>query len=304
MRRDQIIAGVGRPTLELLGSVHRLPPPGASAELVQFSIQGSGAVATALVALLEWGYRCRLAGRISDDAMGGLIRAGFEFDGFDASALVVAPGRISPFDIVALQEAAEMERTVLHTAGTLLPLTAEELQPSFTHGCAALLVDGTEPEAQVAAAEAAQRQGIPVVYDASQEIPRAEDLLARTSVLVASERFAAELCPRSELLQSLEGLQELGPRVVIVTMGKDGSLGLGEDGPVQQPIFQEIRPRDRGGAGHVFFAGVVHGLLEGWPLGALIRFATAAAGLSCREIGARGGIPALAEVETLAGRRA
>lgn len=300
-RRDQVIAGIGRPTLELVGSVHRLPPPGGTAELAQFSIQGSGAAATALVALLEWGYRCRLAGRVSDDPIGRLIRTGFEFEGFDASGLIATPGQLSPFAIVALQEAEVMERTVLHTDGTLPPLTATELRPAFTEGCAALVVDGTEPDAQVAAAEAAHGRGIPVIFDASTEGPRSRDLLAHTDVLVAAERFAAELCPRAELSQSLESLRRLGPRVAIVTMGVEGSMGVDEQGATQQPIFTEIRPRERGGAGHVFLAGVVHGHLQGWDLGTMLTFATAAAGLSCREIGARGGIPALAEVEALAG---
>ncbi|MDY0002938.1 MAG: PfkB family carbohydrate kinase [Polyangia bacterium] len=301
MRRDRTIAGVGRPTLELIGTAHRLPPPGHSAELLQFSVQGGGAVATALVALLEWGYQCRLAGRVSNDAMGRLIREGFEFDGFDASGLVVVPGQVSPFSIITLQEATEMERTVLQTAGTLTPLFAGELRRGFSEGCDALLVDGSEPEAQIAAADEARRHDIPVLYDASEEGPRSRDLLALSNLLVASERFAAEVCPCSELRQSLHCLRDLGPRLVIVTMGKDGSLGLGEGDLVQQPIFGEIQPRERGGAGHVFFAGVAHGFVQGWDLARLIRFATAAAGLSCREIGARGGIPTLAETLALSG---
>ena len=65
---------------------------------------------------------------------------------------------------------------------------------------------------------------------------------------------------------------------------------------MRQPIFHEITPRERGGTGYHFFAGVVHGLLQQWKLDRMLRFASAAAGLATREIGSLGGTTSLAEV--------
>lgn len=301
MREPKTILGVGRPTLELLGTVHRLPSPGGSSELSQFSIQGSGAVTTALVALLEWGHRCRLAGRVSDDSMGHMILSGLAFDGFDSSGLVVTPGCVSPFAFVALAEGEgpgdALERTLFHTAGTLPPLGAGEVDLGLVDGCHALLIDGSEPEAELAAAEAAQAAGVPVFFNAGRETATSERLLAHTTVLIASERFAAEMAPHPEVPESLARLRARGPNLAIVKMGIDGSIGLGDTAPIRQPIFDGISTRERGGAGHIFFAGVTHGILRGWTLDRVLRFATAAAGLSCREIGSLGGIPSLPEVE-------
>ena len=50
---------------------------------------------------------------------------------------------------------------------------------------------------------------------------------------------------------------------------------------------------DTTGAGDVFHAGAVYGLLQGWPVDDTLRFAAAAAALKCERIGGRPGIPTL-----------
>ena len=54
------------------------------------------------------------------------------------------------------------------------------------------------------------------------------------------------------------------------------------------------------GAGDVFRAGFIYALLRGWSTPDLLRFANAAAAVSCTRLGALGGIPTLEEVEELA----
>ncbi len=294
------ILGIGRPSVEMLGTVARLPSRGESADLRQFSIQGSGSVATALVALLEWGHRCRLAGQTSDDVFGALVRDSFAFEGFETRGLVTAAGYLSPFSFVALEETERMERTVIQTPGNVPPLAADEVDPALLDGCAALLIDGTEVEAQLTMAETARARGLPVLFDASCYGERQAELLAASDVLIASERFTAEVAPRAELEDSLVALQQQGPGLVIITMGVEGAIGRRDGATVRQPIFHGITPRERGGTGPLFFAGVVHALLQGWSLERQLRFASAAAGLACREIGSRGGIPSLEEVVTTA----
>ena len=60
-----------------------------------------------------------------------------------------------------------------------------------------------------------------------------------------------------------------------------------------------VKPFDTTGAGDVFHAGFIHGLLEEWELERSLRFAAAAAALSTRKLSGRGGIPELMEVNKL-----
>jgi sugar/nucleoside kinase (ribokinase family) len=56
---------------------------------------------------------------------------------------------------------------------------------------------------------------------------------------------------------------------------------------------------DTTGAGDIFHAGFIYGLLQGWPLEQQLDFACAAAALNCTASGARGGIQSVAAVEEL-----
>ena len=56
---------------------------------------------------------------------------------------------------------------------------------------------------------------------------------------------------------------------------------------------------DTTGAGDIFHAGFIFGLLRGWPLEKQLDFACAAAALNCTCSGARGGIRGVQDVETL-----
>jgi len=54
---------------------------------------------------------------------------------------------------------------------------------------------------------------------------------------------------------------------------------------------------DTTGAGDIFHAGFVYGLLQGWELDRQLEFSCAAAAMNCMAEGARGGIRPVAEIE-------
>jgi nitrate reductase gamma subunit len=56
---------------------------------------------------------------------------------------------------------------------------------------------------------------------------------------------------------------------------------------------------DSTGAGDIFHAGSIYGLLQGWPIPEVLRFAAAAAALKCEQLGGRPGIPTVERVTAL-----
>jgi sulfofructose kinase len=54
---------------------------------------------------------------------------------------------------------------------------------------------------------------------------------------------------------------------------------------------------DTTGAGDIFHASFLYGLLQGWPLQRQLEFACAAAALNCTAVGARGGIEPVENIE-------
>jgi sulfofructose kinase len=56
---------------------------------------------------------------------------------------------------------------------------------------------------------------------------------------------------------------------------------------------------DTTGAGDIFHAGFIYGLLQDWTLERQLDFGCAAAALNCAAVGARGGIQAVRDIEHL-----
>ena len=70
---------------------------------------------------------------------------------------------------------------------------------------------------------------------------------------------------------------------------------MADDRTIRMPAFK-VEAVDTTGAGDVFHAGYIFGLLQGWDLERVLRFASALAALKCRRIGGRTGVPGLDEV--------
>jgi sugar/nucleoside kinase (ribokinase family) len=69
------------------------------------------------------------------------------------------------------------------------------------------------------------------------------------------------------------------------------------DGEVLHVKGFKVDVVDTTGAGDVFHAGFIYGLLQNWEVKEILRFANAVAALKCRDLGGRRGIPTLGEVQ-------
>jgi sugar/nucleoside kinase (ribokinase family) len=289
------VLGIGACNIDYLGVVERHPSPGRRQELLEFSIQGGGAVPTALATLAAFGVEVEYAGKLSDDDFGRFLAQELESADVGTRHLVVEPGRWSPFCFVA-HDVSSGKQTVFSMPGTLSPLGHDEIPLEAVEKAEILLVDGAHRLAQTRAAEHARERGRTVVTDAAVLQEGMGDLLALTDVLVASERFAADVAPRADLAETLQELCAMGPKTVVLTLGPDGSVGLRGDKLVRESAATIDALVDSAGAGGVYRGAFIYGLLEGWALERAMHFASVAAGLKCEVLGRRAGIPALEQV--------
>jgi len=267
-------------------------------EMDEVSIQVGGSAAVTAAAAAALGCRARLVCKLADDFLGNHVKSALTGAGIDTRA-VLAPGRqLSPLMFTVMAERGG--RGCYCTAGDVDPLTAEDIQPDeLLAGVGAVLVDGTCPSAQVTIAEAAQKRGVPVLFDGDHIREGAGTLVSLADILICSERLATELAPRDALETSLAEIQRLGPRAVIITLGDAGSIGLHGDELVRQQAFP-ADVVDASGAGAVFHGAFAAALLGQLPFQACMVFASAAAALSCQHLGGYGGVPSRDKVVALA----
>ncbi len=270
----------------------------APVEMDEVSIQVGGSAAVTAAAAAALGCRARLACKLADDFLGNHVKSALTGAGIDTRAVLATGRQLSPFMFTVLGERGG--RGAYCTAGDVDPLTAEEIQPDeLLAGVGAVLLDGTCPSAQVAIAEAAQKRGVPVLFDGDHIREGIGTLVSLADILICSERLATELAPRDALETSLAEIQRLGPRAVIITLGDAGSIGLHGDELVRQQAFP-ADVVDATGAGAVFHGAFAAALLGQLPFQACMVFASAAAALSCQHLGGYGGVPSRDKVVALA----
>ena len=288
------VVGLGHCAVDYLGVVGRYPEVDSKIELSEFSKQGGGPAATAMAALAAFGVSAGFFGKISDDDFGMFIRQGLRDIGVDTAGLVVEPGKVSPYSFIAV-ERTTARRTVFWTRGNITPLKPDEIRYELMQGAKILHVDGNQMDAQIEAAKHARAAGMQVVYDAGSPREKMDEMMKLTDVLIASERFAAEM-GSGALAESLKRLHAKGPRTVVITIGEEGSVGMENDETYIVPATA-VEAVDTTGAGDVYHGAFIYGMLKGWGLRERMRFANTAAALKCRSLGGRAGIPTLEEVQ-------
>jgi sulfofructose kinase len=290
---------IGIATLDSIAVVDRLPQPGERMPAREARVAGGGVAATAAVALARLGVPVAFIGRVGDDAAGAMVAEGLTREGVDTSSLRVVPGR-TPVTLVFV-EAGSGERTLVPDTRGVPPI---ELTDADVAGCAAaewIHVDQTGHPAVARLREAGVRT--PVSFDGGN-VDREYDL-RQVDLYAPTERALLARYPGRSLDDAVSAAAAEGPELVVVTRGSRGSVGRSGASPVvAQAAGIESAVVSTLGAGDVFHGALLAALLDGRALPDALRWANAAAALSCRALDGRSAIPTRAELEAFLSRAA
>src|SRR5262249_14973524 len=157
-------------------------------------------------------------------------------------------------------------------------------------GARLLHVDDVDGEAAIAAGPAAIAGGIPVTSDLEAVKPHTADMLAAGTIPIFAGGGAGELAGGNGPQGALRGPRRPHMTLLCTTLGARGASMLAGDRFIHQPAYV-IDPVDTTGAGDIFRAGFIHALLRGDPPEQILRFACAAAAVSCTRRGAINSVP-------------
>jgi sulfofructose kinase len=163
-----------------------------------------------------------------------------------------------------------------------------------------LLMDAVDMPTAIIAARHAKHEGVVTVLDTDNPTPGIDELLQLTDVLIVGTEFPARLTGITDLRAALRAASKRGPWFVGVTLGPGGALAYVR-GEFHYVPAVRVPVVDSTGAGDIFHAGSIYGMLQSWPTQDTLRFAAAAAALKCERLGGRPGIPTLERAKTLAG---
>ena len=257
-------------------------------------IHSGGSCANTIAALGMMGARSIYCGQVGDDQLGHLYAARMrEACGQDALQWT---SRHNTGKCLSLISTHDAERTMLTDLGAAV--TMESIEPFDPHlrECRLFHLTGYlflgEPmrsRAMEAIAIAAQAE-LPISVDVADPfvVSMCKDILWHVIEEFADIVFLNEEEARTltglEPREALAAVAEHAP-VVVVKLGGKGSL-VSVDGEVHHvPVFP-VEALDTTGAGDAYAAGLLYGLLHGWPADRAGALASRVAALTVAQVGA------------------
>ncbi len=291
MKRIADVVGLGYCTLDYLTLVADYPEIDTKEEVLDFLEDGGGPAATALVTLARFGVSTSFIGKVGSDARGELIYRQLQQEGVDLSNFIIEENKMSPLSLIVIDKTSG-KRTIIYTKGNVSKIQPTEVKRDMLEGARILHIDGHQIEASIPACKWARELNIKVVFDAGSVRPGMEELLMLSDYVVASRTFALAFTSAATIEDAAEKLFLAAANPVVVTDGEQGGFCI-SNGSRFHYAACKVETVDTTGAGDVFHGAFDYGLLQAWPLEKTVRFSSIVAGLKCRKLGGRNGIPDL-----------
>ena len=294
------VAGFGLNSLDLLAVVAEHPTVNSKQRLQRVMHLPGGQIATAMVTCARLGLRASYVGTFGGDDYGTISRASLIEAGVHVGDSRTVASATNQFSLI-LVDARSGARTVLWDRHPDLAWPPADVPRSAVTAGRLLIVDCHETAAATQAARYAREAGIPTIIDVEKVRPGITDLLQQIDVIITAQDFPTALTGHEDLGRALAAMaDEYRAALVCATLGEQGSLARCGGREIRTPAFQ-VDCVDTTGAGDAFRGAFAAALLRtpDADVEEVLDYANAVAALNCRALGARGGIPTPAEVDSL-----
>jgi fructokinase len=290
------------------------------AEVSAFLPKPGGAPANAAVAAARLGARSAFIGKVGDDAFGHHLVDVMRANGVDTRGIRFDREARTTLAFIAKPDANTQEFVFYRNPGADTRLRPDELDRELLQGTRVLhfgsLSLGAEPirSATWEALKLARQGGALISFDVNyrpslwespqQALDQVRSMIPHVDLVKVNE-IELELLTGSQESAASRRLLELGPRLVVVTLGPLGSYFATLEGGEHVPPFQ-VEAVDATGCGDAFIAGLLWQLIAGgdWRaqltserLRYILRYANAVGALTATKVGVIPALPNAAQVE-------
>jgi sugar/nucleoside kinase (ribokinase family) len=292
------VVGLGLNAVDFLCVIPRFPAFDTKTEIVRYEKQGGGQVATAMVSCSKWGLRAKYIGKVGGNDLGTFSLKSIGETGVDVSSVTVEKEATNQFAFILIDEESGERTIIWHRDKKLLYREGELSREDVCKG-KILHVDGHDIEATIKAVRWAKEEGIFTVIDIDKVEEKTPELIRDIDFLITSSTFGSKLTGIEDREKALLALNRYNKGFLCATLGREGAMAVMGDRIVYSKGF-EVEALDTTGAGDVFHAGFIYGLIKNWDVGEILRFANAVSALKCTRMGGRS-VPTLEEVSSLLG---
>ncbi|WP_448651239.1 ribokinase [Pseudomonas fluorescens] len=252
------IAVIGSNMVDLITYIDRMPAQGETLEAPGFALGCGGKGANQAVAAAKLGADVLMLSKVGDDMFADNTLANFQRFGIDTRYVQRVPGISSGVAPIFVQ--ADSHNSILIVKGAnahLLPADIDAAAADLRECTLIVLQLEINLETVYYAIEFAHRHGIAVLLNPAPALAElSAEHLAQLDFLIPNESELALITglvvdSPDSARSAARTLVTSGIRHVIVTLGEQGALYVGEEGEFQVP-GQRVMARDTTGAGDAF----------------------------------------------------
>ncbi|MGC9195146.1 MAG: carbohydrate kinase family protein [Syntrophobacteraceae bacterium] len=287
---------VGMATYDLVYQVDHHPKEDEKCFASRFLMCGGGPAANAAVTVARLGGTAAFAGCLGSDLFGQMHFQELVSQGVITS-LIVGDAKSSP-TLSAILVKPEGKRSVVTHKGAA-PIVEPDRLDFSTLSPRTILLDGHQPALSFHLVQKALEQNTATILDAGSVSETTARLARMCTYLVASEKFARDFSAQKDPAKALAFLARIAP-VAVITLGEAGLIysdsRSGAGGVLGKMGAFPVKAIDTTGAGDIFHGAFAFRTALGDDLASALKYASAAAALSCEKLGARTSIPSAAQV--------
>jgi sugar/nucleoside kinase (ribokinase family) len=291
------VVGLGVSTLDLLLLVDELPGRECVQQARDYSLQGGGPVATAMVALARLGSRTAMIDKVGDDWRGRLIIDQFRKENVAIEWLRIAAGCTSSIASILVRK-EDGARAIVFSPGDAEEINPNELPEDVIAQARILHLNGRHWDASRKAAQLARKHGVKVSFDGGANRYRDDisSLISLTDICIVARQFAFAFSGTKEVAAAARHLLDAGPEIVVITAGSEGSWLFSRNFEAfHQPAFSTGSSLDTTGAGDAYHGAFLHGIVTGLDIKGCATLASAVGALNTRQLGGRSALPTMAQ---------
>ncbi len=275
---------IGRSCVDYIALVENYPKKNTKTKLIEYEICVGGQAANASLVLANLGLKTLLITPIGKDFYSKIIKNSLSKIKNLKVNFIELPQIKTPVAFI-WTELKSAERTIVYEkvySSNIYPKKYIEKSNKLSKY---ILFDHQSLKSIYESIKIIKKQNTQMIMDAERKDDYLFKILPFVDYFICSLELAKDL--NIKPIKLLKEFINKGPKIVCCTLGEKGAIAVIKDNKnkIYYSKALKIKPKDTTGAGDVFHAGFVYGLIRNWGIKNTLDFSNKLAGISTFHLG-------------------
>jgi ribokinase len=278
---------VGHALVDIRIMVKDFPGSDQESPVLQQSWGAGGSAVNVAIGVRRLGATSGIIAKIGFDNFGRIVVDELMREGVDMRGLRIS-WRNTGFTIVGINSLGDI--IMYGYKGVAEELEPGEIDEELVSIARHMHIASLRIDTSLKAVEMAKRYGLTVSWDpgrvlSMKGLDALKDLLKKIDIVMLNEQEAYNMTGEKDYTKASEKIRSVGPKIVIVKLGKEGSYVSSEEFTGKIQAFTVDKIVDTTGAGDAFASGFIVSMLRGYNIRKAVIYANATAALKITRLG-------------------